>query len=213
MEDKNYLESLLSKSAPDVRQMERYAEENGVPIMEPLGIQFLMQMVRIKQPKRILEVGTAIGYSALRMLEACPGCRIVSIERDEVRYKEALENIKKFGAEEKVHIIFGDALEVKHQAENEGPFDLLFIDAAKGKYEEFFQLYSPLVTENGLIISDNVLFKGYVAAPEQASARMAKIAGKIRDFNQKLMDHPNFSTTIVPIGDGVALTVRNSSST
>ncbi|MFQ3542684.1 O-methyltransferase [Halobacillus rhizosphaerae] len=213
MEDKNYLESLVSKSAPDVHQMEKYAEENGVPIMEPLGIHFLMQMVRIKQPKRILEVGTAIGYSALRMLEAYPDCHIVSIERDEVRYKEALENVKKFGDEGKIQIILGDALEVQQQVKKEGPYDLLFIDAAKGKYEEFFKLYSPLVTENGLIISDNVLFKGYVAAPDQASARMAKLAGKIRNFNQKLMEHPDFSTTIVPIGDGVALTVRNSSST
>ncbi|WLR49482.1 O-methyltransferase [Halobacillus litoralis] len=188
--------------------MESDAEEKRVPIMEPLGIDFLMQLLRIQQPKKILEIGTAIGYSALRMLEACPGSQITTVERDEQRYEDALKNIKAMNAEEQIHVIKGDALEVASTIEEEGPFDLLFIDAAKGKYEEFFHLYSPMVSDKGVILSDNVLFKGFVADDSEANPRMAKIANKIRKFNEWLVQHPDYYTTIVPIGDGVAITKK-----
>ncbi|MYL72011.1 methyltransferase domain-containing protein [Halobacillus litoralis] len=208
MNQEEYLQSLLSEPSKDVKKMESEAEKQRVPIMEPLGIDFLMQLLRIHQPKKILEIGTAIGYSALRMLEACPGSHIITVERDEQRYKEALKNIKAMNAEEQIHVIHGDALEVASTIEKDGQFDLLFIDAAKGKYEEFFHLYSPMVSDQGVILSDNVLFKGLVADDSEASPRMAKIAGKIRRFNEWLVQHPDYNTTIVPIGDGVAITKK-----
>ncbi|MYL47870.1 methyltransferase domain-containing protein [Halobacillus litoralis] len=208
MNQEKYLQSLLSKPSKAVKKMESDAEEQRVPIMEPLGIDFLMQLLRIQQPKNILEIGTAIGYSALRMLEACPGSQITTVERDEQRYKDALKNIKDMNAEERIHVIHGDALEVASTIEKEGPFDLLFIDAAKGKYEEFFHMYSPMVSDTGVILSDNVLFKGFVADDSEATPRMAKIANKIRRFNEWLFQHPDYYTTIVPIGDGVAITKK-----
>ncbi|MGR9049278.1 O-methyltransferase [Halobacillus faecis] len=211
MNQEEYLQSLLSKPSTAVKKMESDAEEMRVPIMEPLGIDFLMQLLRIQQPKKILEIGTAIGYSALRMLEACPGSQITTVERDEQRYEDALKNIKAMNAEEQIHVIKGDALEVASTIEEEGPFDLLFIDAAKGKYEEFFHLYSPMVSDNGVILSDNVLFKGFVADDSEANPRMAKIADKIRKFNEWLVQHPDYYTTIVPIGDGVAITKKKES--
>ncbi|MCA1021675.1 O-methyltransferase [Halobacillus litoralis] len=211
MEQENYLQSLLSKPSKPFQDMESFAEEHKIPIMEPLGMNFLMQLIRMQKPERILEIGTAIGYSALCMLEAFPTARITTVERDEWRYKEALKNIEHMQAENHISVIFGDALETGGQVRTEGPYDVLFIDAAKGKYEEFFHLYAPMLKDDGVIITDNVLFKGYVADDGEASPRMAKIAGKIRKFNEWLVKHPDYDTTIVPIGDGVAITKKKSS--
>ncbi|RWZ59993.1 O-methyltransferase [Halobacillus fulvus] len=208
MEHKAYLQSLLPESTDQIKQLEAYASEHHVPIMEPEGIQFLMQLIRMQRPSAILEIGTAIGYSALRMLEASPDSEIVTIERDEERYRQAVQNIEAFEADDRIQLLYGDALDLKHEVEEQAPYDLLFIDAAKGKYEEFFQIYSPLLSENGVIISDNVLFKGYVADDSQATKRMAKIAKKIRGYNDWLVSHPDFHTVIVPIGDGIAITTK-----
>ncbi|MGI8316056.1 O-methyltransferase [Halobacillus mangrovi] len=208
MKQEDYLNSLRSKPSEQIQRIEAYAKNNGVPIMEPTGIEFLMQLIRLHQPSHILEIGTAIGYSAIRMLEASENSTIVTIERDPTRYSEAVSNVKQLGVENRIQILHGDALELEKEAAEKGPYDLLFIDAAKGKYEEFFHLYSPMLTEHGVIISDNVLFKGYVADDEQASPRMAKIAGKIRKFNEWLVNHPDYHTTIVPVGDGVAITMK-----
>lgn len=208
MKQEDYLQSLLPEPSTAVSEMESYAKAQKVPIMEPLGIDFLMQLIRIQEPQNILEIGTAIGYSTLRMLEAFPECRITTVERDQSRYEDALKYMNQFGAEKKIHAIQGDAFEVADVVEKDGPFDLLFIDAAKGKYEEFFHLYAPMLTEKGMIVSDNVLFKGFVADDSDANPRMAKIARKIRTFNEWLVEHPDYHTTIVPVGDGVAITKR-----
>ncbi|MGP4074493.1 O-methyltransferase [Halobacillus sp. K22] len=208
MEQDAYVQSLLPPSTGQLANMEVYAEEKNIPIMEPAGIHFLMQLIRMHKPERILEIGTAIGYSALRMLEASPESNIVSIERDENRYRDAQHFINKHGAEDRIKLLFGDALELKEEVKKEGSYDFLFIDAAKGKYEEFFHLYEPLLSERGVIISDNVLFKGYVVDESQADKRMAKIARKIRRFNHWLIQNPDYHTTIVPIGDGVAITIK-----
>ncbi|WP_254854040.1 O-methyltransferase [Halobacillus salinus] len=208
MEQEAYLESLLPKTSDHIKKIEEYAERENVPIMEPLGIHFLMQTIRLHKPEKVLEIGAAIGYSALRMLEAAPDSQIVTLERDEGRYKEAVRNIEAAEAGDRIDVLFGDALELKDKVAEKAPYDLLFIDAAKGKYEEFFHLYTPLLSERGIIISDNVLFKGYVADDSEASKRMAKIAKKIRHFNEWLTSHPDYHTTIIPIGDGVAITTK-----
>ncbi len=118
------------------------------------------------------------------------------------------KNISSFGRENQIKIIQGDALEVRDQVMNFGCYNLIFIDAAKGKYEDFFHLYAPLLHEEGMIISDNVLFRGAVANPEEASDRIQKTASKVRAFNQSLKENSDYHTTIVPIGDGVAITVK-----
>ncbi|UOR12229.1 O-methyltransferase [Halobacillus amylolyticus] len=209
MEQDAYLHSLLATPSKEIEQLEHEARKQGVPIMEPLGIDFLMQLIRLNKPQTILEIGTAIGYSALRMLEAAPNSSITTMERDTERYQQAVENIDKFQAKQHINILYGDALELKDQVSQAAPFDLIFIDAAKGKYEEFFHLYAPFLSESGMIVSDNVLFKGYVADEGDATGRMAKLASKIRNFNQWLVSQENYHTSIVPIGDGIAITVKN----
>nr|WP_234400694.1 O-methyltransferase [Virgibacillus senegalensis] len=206
------LEQYLTGTVPEAPEwaakLEAYAREHHVPIMEPLGIQCLMQLIRIKKPAKILEIGTAIGYSALRMLEANPSAQITTIERDEQRYQEAISNIAAQGKQTRIQVIFGDALEVGEQAGKSGPYDMLFIDAAKGQYRRFFEDYSKHLAEDGVIVSDNVLFKGLVAAESDQKDRLNKIAGKVRDYNEWLVQHPDFYTTIVPVGDGIAVSVR-----
>lgn len=185
--------------------MEKFAHENNVPIMELSGIEAMLQILRLQQPKKILEVGTAIGYSALRMAYALPQTSIVTIERDEERFALAKEYIHKAGKMNQIHLVKGDALEVVDVIKDFAPFDCVFIDAAKGQYKRFFELYSTLLAVNGVVITDNVLFKGLVCETEIENRRIRSLVNKINDFNQWLMKHPDFDTAILPVGDGVAI--------
>ncbi len=203
-----YLIDTIDTKPEWVNELEEYALKNNVPIMEPLGIDFLMQLIRLKKPNKILEIGTAIGYSALRMVEAFPETSIVTIERDKNRYEEALSNIKKIDKKNKITVIFGDALEETNRIKEQAPYDLLFIDAAKGQYQRFFELYSKYLTEDAVIISDNVLFKGLVTDSSIENERSNSIAKKVYKYNEWLINHPSYTTSIIPIGDGVAISVK-----
>lgn len=201
-----YLTQYLPKNEEWVEELERQAEKDRVPIMDRVGMHFVTQLVQIKQPKKILEIGTAIGYSALRMADASPTTHIVTIEKDEVRYNQALRNIGQLNKEDRIKVIFGDAIDILDQLKIEKElFDLIFIDAAKGQYQHFFEQSIPLLNKNGIIISDNVLFRGYVLNPELSPKRYEKMVQKVRNYNEYLMNHPDFTTSILPIGDGVAL--------
>ncbi|WP_163970081.1 O-methyltransferase [Oceanobacillus halotolerans] len=207
----SYLKNLLPPKKEWVTKLENQAMEENVPIMDPVSIHFLMQLVKVHKPKSILEIGTAIGYSALRMVEAYPETSVVTIERDEHRYQQALQNIQLLEKQSTIQVIKGDALEKIKELPQDQLFDLIFIDAAKGKYKQFFKLANDYLTPNGVIVSDNVLFKGYVADPFKQHPRYQKMATSIRAYNEWLIQLPNYETTIVPIGDGVAITTRNES--
>lgn len=205
-----YIESLLPPRAELFAEMEQYALKHRVPIMEPVGMETLTAMLKLQKPVRMLEIGTAIGYSALRMADAVPGLRITTMERDSERYEQALQNIVRSNDQERIHVLFGDALELAEEAEQHGPFDAIFIDAAKGQYRRFFDLYAPMLAQNGVVYSDNVLFKGYAAGIETPSKRIEKMVQKITDYNEWLMTHPNFQTMILPSGDGIAISIKRS---
>lgn len=204
----HYLKQTIPTQQEWVLQLEEQALKDNIPIMDSIGINFLMQLIRIKKPKRILEIGTAIGYSALRMNEAYSEANIITIERDGPRYKQALKNIANQEKEDKIEVIFADALVVMENLfETREQFDFIFIDAAKGQYKRFFELASLLLVNSGLIITDNVLFRGYVANDdtENIPKRYRKMVEKLRDYNTFIMNHPNFTSSIIPIGDGVAV--------
>ncbi|MED3571521.1 O-methyltransferase [Cytobacillus praedii] len=203
-----YIEEIIPARPELFQRMEAYAKENGVPIMELVGIEAMIQLLRIQQPKNILEVGTAIGYSALRMAEALPNCKIVTIERDAERYELAEQFISEAGKEGQILIIKGDALEAEPLIKEYGPFQSIFIDAAKGQYQRFFEMYSQYLDDFGVIITDNVLFKGLVCEPEIENKRTRNLVKKIDSFNKWLMNHPDFYTTILPVGDGVAISKK-----
>ncbi|WP_346393849.1 O-methyltransferase [Virgibacillus pantothenticus] len=206
----DYLVNMIPKRTSSIDLIEQGAKKDRVPIMEPVSMHFVQQIIRLKQPKRILEIGTAIGYSALRMLEAAPDAEIVTMERDVQRYQEAIQNIRTHGAEKQIKILLGDALEMLKNLQNEALFDVIFIDAAKSQYRRFFELVTPLLANEGIIITDNVLFRGYVENPHIAPSRYKKMVEKINDYNYWLMQHPLFTTSIVPIGDGIAISMKHS---
>ncbi|MFS8185467.1 O-methyltransferase [Rossellomorea marisflavi] len=204
----DYIESIVLDRSDLLQEMEAYAEANDVPIMELVGIEALLGMLRIQQPKRILEVGTAIGYSALRMAEALPDTTIVTLERDGERYEKAQEFLGRSSARDRVITLFGDALELQEDVKQHGPYDAVFIDAAKGQYRKFFDSYSEMLTEEGVVYSDNVLFKGLVAEEVVEQKRIRNMVKKLQDYNKWLMDHPEYDTSILPVGDGVAISKK-----
>jgi predicted O-methyltransferase YrrM len=203
-----YIDSLIQERNPLLNEMEEFARQENVPIMELAGIETLLQVLRIQQPVRILEIGTAIGYSALRMAEALPEAEIVTLERDEQRYKQALEFVGRSSHNNQVAILFGDALEMEQEVKEKGPYDAIFIDAAKGQYKKFFDMYTPFLSKQGVIYSDNVLFKGMVAAESVENKRIRQMVKKIKEYNDWLMSHPEYQTVIIPVGDGLAVSKR-----
>lgn len=203
-----YLDSLIPSRKGLFAEMEAYAKENHVPIMEPAGMEALLQILRIHNPKRILEIGTAIGYSALRMADALPDAKIITIERDEERCSEARKNVEAAGESGRVELILGDALETAGEVQSFAPFDAVFIDAAKGQYQKFFSLYAPMLRAGGILITDNVLFKGLVYKDEAENGRLGKLAGKIHGYNVWLTGLEDYVTTILPVGDGVAISYK-----
>lgn len=203
-----YLEKILPESPKWSQAIEKEAIEQNIPIMDRVSMQFVCQMIRLLQPKEILEIGTAIGYSALRMLDAVPSTTIVTIERDESRYHRAKELIEKNNQSEKIHLIHGDAADILTSLQTTGhDFDVAFIDAAKGQYQTFFEATDPMIRSGGMIISDNVLFRGLVASGE-VNKKYQTLVRKLNEYNQWLMKHPSYNTSIVPIGDGIAISIK-----
>ncbi|MFE8703267.1 O-methyltransferase [Cytobacillus sp. FJAT-54145] len=204
----SYLNDLTPERPELLSEMEKYANAHQVPIMELVGIEALLQLLRIQQPNTILEVGTAIGYSALRMAYVLPNTKIVTIERDAERYEVAEKFIERAQKEDQILIIKGDALEVEEEIKTHAPYDMVFIDAAKGQYQRFFEMYSKYLQPSGIIITDNVLFKGLVCEDHIENKRIRSLVGKIDAFNQWLMNHEDYSTVILPVGDGVAISKK-----
>ena len=207
---KIYLESLIPNRESAIIEIEAYAKEHNVPIMDLVGIEAMLQLLRLIQPASILEIGTAIGYSAIRMAKALPDTKIVTIERDRERYDQAIHYINETKTSAQITVYFGDALELVDVIENAGynNFDVLFIDAAKGQYQRFFNYYEMQLSNNGVIITDNVLFKGLVAEKELEIKRTRSLVNKIKAYNEWLMNNPNYHTTILPIGDGIAISKK-----
>ena len=196
----------MNYSLNDIKEIKQYAKENNIPIMQDEGIDFLTNFIVKKQIKNILEIGTAIGYSAILMAQATNDVVVTTIERDESRYMEALKNIKKMNLEDRITLIFNDALNVKLDEK----YDLIFIDAAKGKNKDFFLNFEKNLDDNGYIITDNMYFHGYVDMNEEdiPSKNIRGIVNKIKDYTYFLENHMLYKTTIYNVGDGIAVTER-----
>ena len=190
-------------------ELKAYAKEFNVPIIFDEGLAFLETIIKLHKPRRILEIGTAIGYSAIRMSECC-GSEIYTIERNPDMYAKAVENVKKIGLEDKIHIIFKDALEAFDEVKDI-EFDMIFIDAAKAQYTKFFDLYSPLLSNRGVVVCDNMLFHGLVNDDEHYMDYSRSVRGLIRklhNFHEALINNENYDTTIFPIGDGMSVSIK-----
>ncbi|WP_066072338.1 O-methyltransferase [Alkalithermobacter thermoalcaliphilus] len=191
----------------DLSCMEKYAKEHNVPIIQKEVASFLKVLLKIHKPKRILEVGTAIGYSSILFaLSLDKECQIITVERNEEMIKKATENIKKFGLQDNITIIDGDAKE--KLKEIDGNFDMIFLDAAKGQYKIFFDIVIDKLDVGGLLISDNVLYKGMIASDEFLIKRKKTIAKRMREYLDYICNCNYLDTSLVPIGDGIALSYK-----
>lgn len=183
--------------------MRSYAAEHHVPIMEEQGIGELLALLRQQKPLRLLELGTAIGYSALRMADALPDVSIDTIERDEERFGKALGFIRESGMESRVRAICADALELDI-AELSPYYDAMFIDAAKGQYERFFDKYESLLSPGGIIYCDNMSMHGMAEQPiKEVPRRKRTMIRNIRSFRERMDKHPGFDCELLPVGDGL----------
>lgn len=199
----SYIRSLIPERNAYFQKLEAYADEFHVPIIQPEVAQFMQTLVLLHKPKRILEIGTAIGYSASIMAEYMTEGEIVSIEIRESTHALALENVADFQTKVKFDFRLGDALDVLPQIE--GKFDLIFIDASKGHYLEFLELCMGKLNPGGLIVSDNILYKGMIANQELVERRKKTIVKRMRNYLTELNALEDLHTSILPIGDGVAL--------
>lgn len=187
----------------DIAVIKKYAIDNKVPIMQDDGIDFITTFVVKKQIRDVLEIGTAIGYSAIMMALSNPNIRVTTIERDRDRYLEAVKNVKKLNLEKQITLVFNDALE----ANIEGEFDMIFIDAAKGQNINFFEKYELLLKPNGYIITDNMDFHGLVdkVDAEIPSRNLRALVRKIKDYRTFLVNHNEYEVEFLNIGDGIAV--------
>ena len=190
----------------ELQIIKKYANENNIPIMQDEGIDFLRNFIDKKGIKNILEVGTAIGYSAIMMCLVNNDVTVTTIERDETRYMEALKYIKKFNLENRITLIFNDALSVEFDEK----FDLIFIDAAKRKNKEFFEHFVKYLDNGGYVVTDNMNFHGFVDKDpsEIESKNVREIAEKINEYLYFLENNMEYKTTIYQVGDGVAVNER-----
>ena len=201
----DYVAGLVPPRSPLLERLEREAEAEGIPIVQLPTAQVMRAFLRLHRPKQILEIGTAIGYSTIWMAEAAPDAKIVTMDIDEERLKRAKANLQEAGVDDRVEVLLRDATTGLAEPAS---FDCLFIDAAKGQYQAFLDLYLPMLRPGGMVLSDNVLFRGLVATPEEAGKRQRPLVDKLNRFNQYLTQHPDLDTTFIPVGDGLAVSFK-----
>ncbi len=188
-----------------IEKIEKYALKNNVPIMQKDGINFLIDYIKNNNIKSVLEIGTAIGYSSIRMASISNDIYVTTIERDEMRYKQALKNINELGLSNRITIINNDAL----NTELNEKYDLIFIDAAKSQYIKFFNKYSKNLNNNGVIVSDNLSFHGMVEDESKTNNRNTKqLIRKIKKYIEFLKNNTDFNTEFYRIGDGISISKK-----
>ena len=189
-----------------IKELKENALFNKIPIMQDEGIDYLTTYIIKNGVERVLEIGTAVGYSSIMMCLVCPKVSVVTIERDEERYMEALKNIKEFNLEDRITPIFKDALDVKLKDK----FDLIFLDGAKGQNINFFEHFENNLEKDGTFITDNINFHGYVDKKEEdiKSKNLRGLVKKIKAYKEYLLNNPSYDTIFLNLGDGIAVTQR-----
>ena len=190
-----------------MKELEEYAKINNIPIMQKDGILYLINYIKENNIKNILEIGSAIGYSAIMMASIDSDIKITTIERDRDRYDLAVFNIKKYNLDKQINIIYGDAVDT----DITGMYDLIFIDAAKGKNIFFFEKYKNNLVKGGTIITDNLSFHGLVEDSDLVKTKNQRgIVNKLKDFISFLDNNDEFDTEYIPVGDKIAISKRRS---
>ena len=205
-EKENYQKKLLNVNYNEkLLEMIKYAEEFDVPIMQNEGIAFLIMLLKVKRPMRILEIGSAIGFSS-SIMALNSDAVIDTIERDMKMIEECKKNHFELGLNHRINLIEGDALETI-EVVKDNKYDFIFIDAAKAQYIKFFEMYSPLLTEDGIILSDNLYFHDLLFT-EVNNRDLRQLVRKVGKYNDFLINHPDFETHIFNVGDGIGVSTR-----
>ncbi len=207
--EREYLLSLIPKRSDFLTELRKRSalEESYAPIVSPDTEQLIVTLLSLIKPKRILEVGTAVGYSSILMADNTDDdCRIITVERYKKHADMAVDNIFKVGYEKRINVIEGEAAEVL--AWLDPPFDFIFLDAAKGQYIEFLPELLRLLRKGGALLSDNVLFHGMTGDDHNVVRRKITIVKRLRAYLEAVTEHPQLTTSLIPIGDGAALSVK-----
>lgn len=181
------------------------ALSRGIPVADDETLQLLLLTLQMRNPLRILEIGTAVGLSGVAMLKALPNAKLTTIELEEQRYLEARENFAKFGVADRVTAYLGDAGEILSMMD--GAFDFVFLDGPKAQYEKYLFDLKRLMKKGAVLFSDDVLLYGWVSGEEPTPQKRHSIVDKIRSFLQTLTKDKDFITSVLNVGDGVALSV------
>ncbi len=197
----DYLRTKQPKLEEELEEIRQQSKQENIPIIEPEVGQLLNLLVKIQQPTKILELGTAYGYSTLWLAQNFPG-KIVTLELKEREAKVARDNFTRFGYNN-IDLIVGDALEIMPDLNSE--FDFIFIDAAKGQYLRFLEAGLNLITDGGLIVADDVLFKGMIADDRFYHPRFSTLTRVLREYVTEIMEDDSLDSSIIPLGDGVAI--------
>lgn len=204
-----FLKDLIKPRSAIFMEMEQYATENHVPIMQLVGMESLLQLLSLQRPTSILELGTAIGYSSMRMATKLANATIVTVERDEQKAELAKQYIKRANLEHRINVIIGDALEISEAQLSDQTFDAIFIDAAKGQYKNFFEKYAPFLNDGGVIYCDNLLLNGLSELPmSEVPRRKRTMVRNQHQFMEWLMNHPGYDTAFLPVGDGMLVSIK-----
>ena len=202
-----YLHALRRERQGELAEKEKLWRSAGLPIAEPEVGDLIEIMCRLKQPSKILEIGACVCFSALLMSQTVPDAEIRTIERNPVMIKDAKENLEYFDKNKKITLLEGDAAKIL--PELSGPYDLIFLDAAKGQYPTYFPEIKRLLSSGGIFISDNVLFNGYVAKGAPDRHRNKTIVVRLDEYLKMLEADTDFKTVLLPISDGVTLSIKN----
>ena len=203
----DYIRTTLKDTEGLLKELEVYAAENNVPIVHKEVAEFLKVLLKVQKPMRILEVGCAIGYSSILFASTVgKDVEIITVERNEKMIEQAKRNIKEAGLENNITILEGDAEEMLKSVE--GEFDMIFLDAAKGQYKLFYDMVIDKLKVDGLLISDNILYKGMVAHDDFVIRRKKTIVKRMRTYLDYICTCDYLSTSLIPIGDGVALSYK-----
>lgn len=202
----NYFDKFNEKHLPQgIAKLEEYALTNHVPIIMKDSLLVILEIMDIIKPKRILEIGTAIGYSSICMANYS-NAFVDTIERDDNMYEIACRNIEEFNLGDKITVHHVDALEIDNNAL--GMYDMIFIDASKAQNIKFFEKFSPLLNQKGIIITDNLQFHGAVLDASTQSKNVRKMVEKIDKYNHYLSSLDNYHTIFINVGDGISITRR-----
>ena len=209
MNNNTYLNNLNHYNTNEyLNNMEEYAHKNNVPIIQKEGLDVLLAVIKLHNVKKILEIGCAIGYSSACFCMQDEEIQVYTIERDQKMYDLATNNIKNLGLDKRINIIFKDALDVDENSLDKD-FDLIFIDAAKSQYIKFFEKFSSNLKQGGIIFSDNLLFHGLIEEEKgNESKNLKQMLKKIRNFNDYLSNNPNYDTSFLKVGDGIAISKK-----